>query len=219
MDIFNIIVFGCNLFVLKYLDECVTCVRGQHKWVHIFSHFCPGLLAAAPLSVLKVTSRRERVARRSRVGRRRGCRGHKEQDTGSGERWRGGRQCDAQGCWTGGGEEKSKQRREEAEKECWKSRRRTQGVCIWHWEAGKDSVGQAGRTCVFVFDWRGMWDRDPSLAQFCWNAAMARWTLKHMQAVDTQTYAHNLTLSTELASELKWEGTRGQAVTEESILL
>lgn len=46
----------------------------------------------------------------------------------------------------GGGE------REEAGKECWKRRRRAQGVCIWHWEAGKDSVGQAGRTCVFVFD-------------------------------------------------------------------
>lgn len=42
---------------------------------------------------------------------------------------------------------------EEAGKECWKRRRRrAQGVCIWHWEAGKDSVGQAGRTCVFVFD-------------------------------------------------------------------
>lgn len=56
------------------------------------------------------------------------------------------------------GEEKQKQRRrgrggmldEEEEEE--KARGRAEGVCIWHWEAGKDSVGQAGRTCVFVFD-------------------------------------------------------------------
>lgn len=67
---------------------CALYVTVGHrtKRVHIFSQFCPGLLAAAPLSVLKVTSRGERGAQRSGVGRRRGCKGHKEQDTGSGER-------------------------------------------------------------------------------------------------------------------------------------
>lgn len=53
---------------------------------------------------------------------------------------------------------KSKQRRERRQRRNAgrgggeSKRRRVQGVCIWHWEAGKDSVGQAGRTCVFVFD-------------------------------------------------------------------
>lgn len=50
-----------------------------------------------------------------------------------------------------GRKSKRRARSEEAAKECWKRRTR-EGVCIWHWEAGKDSVGQAGRTCVFVFD-------------------------------------------------------------------
>lgn len=74
------------------VSACVQCVavrlvHGHHsERVYIFGQFCPSLLAAAPLSVLKVTSRGEREARRSGVGRRRGCRGHKEQDTGSGER-------------------------------------------------------------------------------------------------------------------------------------
>lgn len=58
------------------------------------------------------------------------------------------------GGGVGGG---SKQRRERDSERggregMLKRRRRAQGVCIWHWEAGKDSVGQAGRTCVFVFD-------------------------------------------------------------------
>lgn len=49
--------------------------RHHSKQVLIFSQCCPSLLAAAPLSVRKVTSLRERGAQRSGVGRRRGCRG------------------------------------------------------------------------------------------------------------------------------------------------
>lgn len=61
------------------------------------------------------------------------------------------------GAETGGGR-KSKQRRERRQGRNvgrgggQSNRGRAQGVCIWHEEAGKDSVGQAGRTCVFVFD-------------------------------------------------------------------
>lgn len=43
----------------------VRLVHGHHS-ERIFSQFCPSLLAAAPLSVLKVTSRGEREAQRKR---------------------------------------------------------------------------------------------------------------------------------------------------------
>lgn len=50
-------------------------------------------------------------------------------------------------------EERERRQRRNAGRGGGESKRgRVQGVCIWHWEAGKDSVGQAGRTCVFVFD-------------------------------------------------------------------
>lgn len=77
----------------------------------------------------------------------------KDEEAGDNVMHRG---VELEGVRRSSGEEKQADEREEAEKECWKRRRReqkrVQGVCIWHWEAGKDSVGQAGRTCVFVFD-------------------------------------------------------------------
>lgn len=48
-------------------SHSVVAMSGRESRTHIFSQSCPSLLAAAPLSVLAVTSRGGRVARRNRA--------------------------------------------------------------------------------------------------------------------------------------------------------
>lgn len=134
------------------------CQRQIRTWTpqRVSAHLRPVLPPVcwqrAPLSVPKVTSRRERE--REKPGRKEGGGGaggtrSKAQEVGKDEEPRDNvmhrgdepeerrRRRPKRNVGRGGGESR---------------RRRAQGVCIWHWEAGRDSVGQAGRTCVFVFD-------------------------------------------------------------------
>lgn len=48
-------------------SHSVVAMSARESRTHIFSQFCPSLLAAAPLSVLAVTSRGGRVAWRNRA--------------------------------------------------------------------------------------------------------------------------------------------------------
>lgn len=140
--------------------ECALLYLHVSVYVCVFvcSSLCPRLLATAPMSVLKVTSRRERDVERNRGELERGgVRGHGVQDTGSGERWRDQRQWDVQGCWGRGRERrKRKQRRERTEERgrggTWEEQEGPGHVCmcVCLALAGREiaRVRLAGRVCL-----------------------------------------------------------------------
>lgn len=198
-----------NLVLTTYLCLCwgvwmyslCLSAHGHHtKWVHIFSQFCPSLLAAAPLSVQKVTSRGER----SGVGRRRGCKGHKEQDTGSGERWRVGRQCDAQGCWTGGEEKEEKQaeEKEEGEHRVCASGTGRQGKIAW--------ARLAGRVCLCLIE-EGCETETPHWLSF---TGMLPWRDGHWLTCFRRKHTHTHT-QPHAHTFVQWEQNKDTGVTGE----
>ncbi len=161
--------------------------------VFVRSSLCHRLLATAPVSVLKVTSRRERDMWRETGGawkrgreRARGARQEveKDEETRDNEMYKGA-EAEEEREGNASREEREEQRRE-GEEERGKSRR-VQGVCVCVCVCAsgtrrrRDSSGQAGRTCVFVFGWRGMWNQESPhwLKLRVGTQPLLRWTRTH----------------------------------------
>ncbi len=177
------------------MEETLECAL---LYLHVFACVCvcplislPQITGNSPSVCAKShVAKRERHVKRNRGSLKEGawegtgCKTQeveKDEETRDNEMYKGA-EAEEEREGNASREEREEQRRE-GEEEQWEEQEGPGRVCVCAsgTRRRRDSSGQAGRTCVFVFGWRGMWNQESPrwLKLRVGTQPLLRWTRTH----------------------------------------